>query len=75
MTEIPDKPFFTVIEERDIPYANHESDLYVPQTDETNALIKLYDLRGVTQFRNQVDGEWWYDIPFGYLPWWEANRR
>ena len=57
---------------RDIPCHNHESDLYIPVTAETAALVKHYG-SSATRFINQVEGGTWYDVAFAYLPWWQAR--
>lgn len=50
---------------------NHESDLYVKATPEALAIIKTFEFRNVTRFRNQIDGEIWLDCPFAYDPFWQ----
>jgi len=55
---------------RGIPVNNHESDLYIPVTAETAALVKFFDKRPVSTFVNQVEGGLWYDIAFAFEPWW-----
>lgn len=53
---------------------NHESDLYVPVTDATRAIIERYEFKdSVTTFRSTLIGGLWYDIPFAYLPYWEKH--
>ena len=46
------------------------TDLYVPKTPETAAIVKQYQYykQNVTTFRSQIDGTTWYDIPFAYIP-------
>ena len=46
------------------------TDLYVPKTPETEAIVKQYQYykQNVTTFRSQIDGTTWYDIPFAYIP-------
>jgi len=52
-----------------VQVAHHESDLYVPVTPETKAVVAAYRFRSiVTIFTNQVEGGPWYDIPFAYDP-------
>ena len=55
---------------------HHESDLYVPVTDETRKIVNDYEFKGnVTTFVSLVEPNVvWYDIPFAYEPWWEARR-
>lgn len=58
-----------------IPIDNHESDLYIPVTETTQALVEQYEFRSnVKTFKSQIDGQLWYDIPFAYLPFWEARQ-
>lgn len=74
------KTLFEEIVERGIPYKNHESDLYIPATEETTDLINRYyrsnvKLSGcVSFFTNRVEGGLWYDIAFAYQPFWEGKR-
>jgi hypothetical protein len=50
---------------------NHETDLYVPVTDVTTAILNDYHYRSnVKPFRSNIDGTQWYDIPFAYDPAW-----
>lgn len=57
---------------RGIPYDTHESDLYIPVTPETRALVRASG-RSFTAFFSSKDHKMWYDIPFAYLPWWEKR--
>lgn len=67
---------FNQVKALGIPYANHETDLYIPVTDQTRKLIDAYEFKSnVTTFKNQVEGGIWYDIPFAYLPAWESKSR
>ena len=58
-----------------IPMDNHESDLYLPVNDKTRILVSNHIAKGggATTFCSQIDNRLWYDIPFAYLPWWEAR--
>jgi hypothetical protein len=64
---------WTEVKARGIPYDNYESDLYIPVTDETTALLRKLGIKFST-FRNRVEGGLWYDIPFAYEPWWEKRQ-
>lgn len=62
-----------------IPYANHESDLYIPATPETRAILARHpdQNKTATTFINQAPphvGERWLDVPFAFSPWWEARQ-
>ena len=47
---------------------NHESDLYVPVNATTTKLLSFLPqtLKITTTFRNNIDGEMWYEIPFAF---------
>lgn len=50
------------------------SDLYLKVCPESTKLIKQYDFSHlVTRFKSQIDGELWYEIPFGNTDWWERH--
>ena len=68
--------FLETIKKKGIPFSNHQSDLYIPVTDETRELISQYEFKqNVSTFKNRVEGGHWYDIPFAYEPYWEARVR
>ena len=72
----PKTPFFEQVKAAGIPFGNHESDLYIPVTPATTALIKAYKYKeNVKPFRSQIDNRLWYDIPFAYLPFWEQKAK
>ncbi len=52
---------------------NHYSDLYVPVNEITQPIVAKYSGKVYT-FVSQIDGKQWYDIPFAYLPYWEARK-
>jgi hypothetical protein len=55
-----------------IPHDNHESDLYLLLTSESQKIAVEYQKQGKI-FRSHVDGKFYYDFPFAYEPWWEAR--
>jgi hypothetical protein len=62
---------FSIIQSRNIPFASHCSDLYVPVTKETTKILKDHPMGiNATTFTNQVEGGLWYDVPFAYDPFW-----
>lgn len=68
--------FYEKIVELGIEHDHHESDLYVPVTDETKKLVNNYEYTMmVTTFKSAIDGNMWYDIPFEYLPFWEEKSK
>lgn len=55
------------MKELGVETAHWQSDLYVPVTPETTAIINAYQFRAnVTKFRDQITKIFWYDIPFAY---------
>lgn len=62
-----------------VPIDNHESDLYVKVTPDSTRIVREYGKEpytgSATVFTSQVDGEYWYDIPFAFDPWWESRSR
>ena len=59
--------------ELEIPMSSWGSGLYLKVTKESTALVKDYDHReSVTSFTSNIDKALWYDIPFGYKPFWDA---
>ena len=61
-----------------VPVANHESDLYVPDTPEVRVILERHPQENgnAKGFINQAPphvGERWLDVPFAYRPWWEAR--
>lgn len=63
---------------RNIPHDSHESDLYLPHTPETLALVEAYG-RSYSLFTSETPGPrkgtLWMDVAFAYEPWWERRRR
>jgi len=58
---------------------NHESDLYVKDTDKSRKIITKHGLKfdgwTVQGFRSQIDGERWFDIPFAFTPYWDKRLK
>lgn len=59
----------------DIETSSHESDLYFPVTEESTKILNSCSLEKKisTQFRHQVNQQWWWEVPFGYIPFWQAK--
>jgi len=55
--------------------SNHESDLYVKVTPESQKIINGYKYKNnVTKFHSQIEGEGMYfEIPFAYDPFWDRG--
>ncbi len=63
-----------------VEVANHESDLYFPDTEETRAILDRHPLQknNAQRFTNQAapnKGERWIDVPFAFIPFWEKVQR
>ena len=69
-TQITD--LFAEVVARRINYDHHESDLYIPVTEETTALIERYEFKNaVKTFRAETKGKHlWYEIPFAFTSFW-----
>lgn len=61
-----------------VPIANHETDLQVIDTPAVRRVLakhnKRVDGHNVVQFRNEVEGGTWLEIPFAYVPRTAAER-
>lgn len=66
---------YTEIKAAGIECASHESDLYLPDTEQVRAILDKYPLSkaNATRFKNQINGQIWIDVPFAYLPFWERR--
>lgn len=61
-----------------VEIGHHESDLHVPVTPVTTAIIaKHRKLTRFTyrQFVSQLDNKAWYDLPFMYKPFWDRALK
>ena len=55
-----------------IDHTSYGSDLYLKVTPASKKLLENFEGgRYVQTFRDQIDGELWFDIPFAYIPFWE----
>lgn len=61
---------FKEVVKRGIPYDSHQSDLYIPSTEETKDLVKKAGCSHST-FKSNTDGKFWIECPFQYSPYWE----
>ena len=66
---------FDEIKAAGIPFASHETDLYIPDSEPARAILARHPLEcsNARPFHNQVEGGIWLDVPFAYLPAWEAR--
>ena len=50
---------------------HHQSDLYLKVTPVSQELVKNYEFKSnVKRFYCRLDKSSWFDIPFGYTPFW-----
>jgi hypothetical protein len=68
-------PLFEAVLRDGIPYASHATDLYLPDSPQVRTLLGNYPTsqKNARRFVNQVEGGIWIDVPFAYLPAWEAK--
>lgn len=66
---------------RGIKIDHHESDLYLPATEEVRTLLIHYghDRRGrmatAKLFKSNFGDGMWYDVPFAYAPFWRERIK
>jgi len=55
-----------------VVFDSHYSDLYFPATKQTSDILARWPAQQkiAKTFVCQLDGLWWYDVPFAYLPYW-----
>lgn len=59
-----------------IPVESHYSDLYVPSTEQSRAIIRAHVPKPyATGFKSNIDGKPWIDIPFAFDPFWERVSK
>lgn len=64
----------SVLPEKDID--SYESTMYLRKTPESEKLVNEYEFKeNVTKFRDNIDHEIWYDIPFSYVPFFDKKRQ
>jgi len=70
------KELYEALVETGEPMDHHESDLYVIVSPATTPLVKQYEFftTNVRTFVSNIDGKRWYDVPFGYIPFWEKRH-
>jgi hypothetical protein len=62
------------VKELGIQFDSHETDLYIPVNEQTKELVGRWKFKSIAKtFVSQIDHKLWYDLPFAYLPAWEAK--
>jgi hypothetical protein len=52
-----------------VPVETHASDLWVPISDASRAIVEKYEyFQNVTVFWSERDQDFFYDVPFGFAP-------
>lgn len=54
---------------------HHESDLYVKEDFVSIKILNNFVKKGSSRFWNEVDGQFWFDIPFAYDPFWAKRLK
>lgn len=68
------RTLFELVQLNQVPFSNHETDLYIPDNELTRALLDCYEFKSnATRFQNQVEGGTWIDIPFAFIPEWDRK--
>lgn len=72
-----EKSLYSEIVSAGQPVDNHYSDLYFPVNEKTTAILASFpESWSIAKcFKNQIDGATWYDVPFAFLPYWEAKQK
>ena len=69
---------FDAIKAASVPYGNHESDLYFKSTALSETILRQFPEQQAiaTRFASNTDhGARWVDVPFAFLPYWEAKQK
>ena len=58
-----------------VPMENHESYLYFKDGPEARAILARFphSAKIASRFHSAGNGEIWWEVPFAWLPWWEAR--
>lgn len=63
---------YEALKQADCKMDNHESDLYVEDTQTARDIIARFDL-SFRPFKSNADGKNWLEVPFMYQPFWDAK--
>ena len=69
------KSIYLQMMEAEIPVDAHESDLYVPVTPTTTAILKQHEDAYYSTFVSELDGKPWYDVLGAYDPFWISRLK
>jgi hypothetical protein len=68
------KSIYEQLKEANIPLDSHESDLYAKVTPESEKIISEYKFKdNVSRFKDNINHQMWFDIPFAFRPYWEKR--
>lgn len=64
------------LKQNGIETSHWQSDLYFPVTDESLAILRNHPLQysNATKFTDEITKKSWFDVPFGFMPFWEKIR-
>lgn len=67
--------FYSALKSAGIEMDSHASDLYVPVTPESTAILAKYpdQQNTASTFLSAIDGRRHYDVPFAFEPYWEKG--
>lgn len=65
---------YTDLVEAGVEVSNWQSDLYAPVNETVREILKKYPEQTRSIFKNQINGEPWYDFAFAYDPFWEKRK-
>jgi hypothetical protein len=68
------KTLYQALTEAGIQCRNWQSDLYVPVTEKSRAILVEYPKQSKTVFKSNVTGELMFDCPFAFDPFWERRK-
>lgn len=73
--DVPVQSLYAALKAAGLEMGNHESDLYVPVTPESTAILAKYPTSkaNATVFKSNIDGKPNYDVPFAYEPFWQKK--
>jgi hypothetical protein len=68
---------YSELSELGVEMNSHHSDLHIEDTPEVRSILEKYPLerRNSKPFKSALDGSLWIDVPFAFLPFWEAAEN
>lgn len=66
---------FDKVVEAGLEYDNHYSDLYIKVSDKARELLHAYPFGRQVKSFTGTDGEFWYEVPFAFDPFWQGEGK